>query len=128
MLGQAHAPRRRAFGIAIAASCFLVLPAVGGAESARSGDSGDRLKAENAALASKERSAVLGLYSLDTQLSRAQARLVELKRREAALRREQVVLQAEMKVALSGARVTQRHLASRVRLLFDHGDTSTLEE
>jgi 3D (Asp-Asp-Asp) domain-containing protein len=61
------------------------------------------------------------------QLSRAQARLVELKRQAAALRREQVVLQAEMKVALSGARVTQQHLASRVRLLFDHGDTSTLE-
>ena len=32
-----------------------------------------------------------------------------------------------MKVALSGARVSQQRLASRVRLLFDHGDTSTLE-
>ena len=32
-----------------------------------------------------------------------------------------------MKVALSGARVSQQQLASRVRLLFDHGDTSTLE-
>ena len=32
-----------------------------------------------------------------------------------------------MKVALSGARISQERLASRVRLLFDHGDTSTLE-
>jgi 3D (Asp-Asp-Asp) domain-containing protein len=127
VLGQAHAPRRRAFGIAIAASCFLVLPAVGGAVSSRSGADGDRLKAENASLASKERSAVLGLYALDTELVRAQARLAELERQAAALRREQVVLQAEMKVALSGARTSQNHLASRVRLLFDHGDTSTLE-
>jgi 3D (Asp-Asp-Asp) domain-containing protein len=127
VLGQAHAPRRRAFGIAIAASCFLVLPAVGGAVSSRSGADGDRLRAENASLASKERSAVLGLYALDTELVRAQARLAELERQAAALRREQVVLQAEMKVALSGARTSQNHLASRVRLLFDHGDTSTLE-
>jgi len=127
VLGQAHAPRRRAFGIAIAASCFLVLPAVSGAEQSRSGGAGDRLKAESASLASKERSAVLGLYSLDTQLSRAQAKLAELERQAADLRREQVVLQAEMNVATSGARVSQKHLASRVRLLFDHGDTSTIE-
>jgi cystine transport system substrate-binding protein len=127
VLGQAHAPRRRAFGIAIATSCFLILPAVSGAGPSRSGPSSEGLKAENVALASRERSAVLGLYALDSSLSRARVRLAQLQRQAATLRREQVVLATEMKVALSGARISQERLASRVRLLFDHGDTSTLE-
>ena len=127
MLGQAHAPRRRALGIAVAVSCVLVLPAVGGAEPGRSGPSSDGLKAENESLASRERSAVLSLYALDSRLAHARGRLDELNREAAGLRREQVALAAEMKVALSGARVSQQRLASRVRLLFDHGDTSTLE-
>jgi len=127
VLGQAHAPRRRAFGIAIAASCFLVLPAVGGAGPPRSGGSSASLQAENAALASKERSAVLGLYSLDSQLASAQARLAQLDQQAATLRRERTVLRTELKVALNGAKISQQRLASRVRLLFDHGETSTLE-
>jgi cystine transport system substrate-binding protein len=127
VLGQAHAPRRRAFGIAIAASCFLVLPAVGGAGPPRSGGSSASLQAENAALASKERSAVLGLYSLDSQLASAQAQLEQLDQQAATLRRERTVLRTELKVALNGAKISQQRLASRVRLLFDHGETSTLE-
>src|SRR5262249_47545891 len=116
--GQAHAPRRRAFAIAIAASCVLGLPAVGGAGPARSGPSSSGLKAENVTLAPQEQSALLSLYALDSQLEGARARLLQLQNETAALRREQVVLAAEMKVALSGARVSQRRLASRVRLLF----------
>jgi cystine transport system substrate-binding protein len=85
------------------------------------------LKAQNVALESQERSALLSLYSLDSQLEGARARLVQLQHRAATLRRERVVLAAEMKFALSGARVTQQHLASRVRLLFDRGETSPLE-
>jgi len=127
VLGQAHAPRRRAFGIAVAASCVLVLSAVSGAGPPSSGVPGQSLRAENAALASRERSAVLGLYALDSELARARTRLADLERRADVLRREQVVLQAEMKVAMSGARTSEQRLASRVRLLFDHGETSAIE-
>jgi cystine transport system substrate-binding protein len=124
VLGQAHAPRRRLFGVAVAAAALLALPAVGGAEPPRSEAS---LEAEGAALASRERSAVLGLYALDSQLARGQARLAALERRANRLRREQVALAAEMKVALAGARVSQQRLASHIRLLFDHGRPSVLE-
>jgi 3D (Asp-Asp-Asp) domain-containing protein len=127
VLGQAHAPRRRTFAIAVAASGVLALPAVSGAEPPRSGSSGAALTAENAALESRERSAVLGLYALDTQLARERERLAELERQAARLRQEQVILAAEMKIAIAGQRISQHQLASRVRLLFHNGDTSTLE-
>ena len=127
MLGQAHAPRRRAFGIAVAAACVLALPAVSGAGPSRSGPTSGGLQAQNTALVTREQAALVALYALDSRLEAARARLVQLERQAGALRRQQVVLAAEMKVALSGARVSQQRLASRVRLLFDHGDTSALE-
>src|SRR5262245_30576515 len=105
--------------MALAAFYFLVLAAVGGADPPRSGDSTARLQAENAALASKERSAVLDLYSLDSQLAGAEARLAELRQRAGVLRRQRAILRVELKVALDGARVSQQRLASRVRLLFE---------
>ena len=128
VLGQAHAPRRRAFGIAVAASCFLVLPAVGGAEPSRSAAHDERLKAENAALASQERSAVLEpLRARLAARPRAGEARASSSVRPPTLRREQVVARGRAEGGASGARVSQQRLASRVRLLFDHGDTSTLE-
>jgi 3D (Asp-Asp-Asp) domain-containing protein len=108
----------------MAASFVLVLPAVSGADPLRSNAT---LAAENAALESKSRSAVLGLYSLDSRLASARARLSELQAQAAKLRSERVILRSELKVARVGARVSKRRLAARIRLLFDHGDTSALE-
>jgi 3D (Asp-Asp-Asp) domain-containing protein len=113
--------------MAVTALCVLAIPAVGGAEPPSSRTSPDALRAQNEALASQERSAVLGLYALDSQLARARARLAGLERQAATLRREQATLAVEMKIALAGARVSQQRLGSRLRSLFEHGDTSTLE-
>ena len=70
MLGQAHAPRRRLFGIAVAASCFLVLPAVerSRAVAVRTVERG--LQAENAALASQD---ALGRARASTRSTRSLA-------------------------------------------------------
>ncbi len=124
MLGQAHAPWRRLLGIAVAASFVLALPSVSGADPSRSSAS---LAAENAALQSRSRSAVLSLYALESRLAAARARLEVLEARAARLRRERIALATELKVARVGARQSQERLASRIRLLFDHGDTSPLE-
>ena len=101
VLGQAHAPRRRAFGIAIAASCFLVLPAVGGAGPSRSRtvERGPERRERRARVAR----ALGRAEPLRARLAAsrgARARLAQLQRQAATLRREQVVLAAEMKVAL----------------------------
>jgi len=127
VLGQAHAPRRRLVGVAIVAIGVLALPAVGGAEPPRSGSSRAALEAENTALASRERSAVLSLYAIDSQLARADKRLTQLERQADRLRHEQVRLATELKIAIKGQRVSQRRLASHIRLLFDHGKPSALE-
>jgi 3D (Asp-Asp-Asp) domain-containing protein len=124
VLGQALPPSRRLVGVSLAAFCVLALPAVSGADRPHSTAG---LEAENASLASRQRAATLDLYSLDTRLAEAQARLGQLERQAAGLRRQRVTLRAELNVALAGVRISQRQLASRVRLLFDHGDTSTLE-
>src|SRR5262249_40953430 len=108
-------------------TCVLALPAVSGAGPARSGPTSGSLQAQNASLASQERSAVLDLYALDSRLASADARLTQLRAEAAVLRRQQASLAVELKVARSGARISRQHLADRVRLLFDHGDTSTLE-
>jgi 3D (Asp-Asp-Asp) domain-containing protein len=122
VLGQAHAPWRRLLGVSVAASCVLVLPAVGGADPSRSS-----LEAQNAALESRSRSAVLSLYALDSRLARAHARLDALEAQSAKLRVQRMALARELKVARIGVRVSQQRLASRLRLLFDHGDTSAIE-
>ncbi len=124
MLGQAHSPWRRLLGISIAASFVLALPAVSGADTSRSEAS---LKAQHATLESQARSAALSLYALDSRLATAQARLDELQAQATRLRVERLTLATELRVARVGARVSQQRLASRIRLLFDHGDTSAIE-
>ncbi len=70
---------------------------------------------------------MLSLYALDSRLATARARLVELEAQAAVIRRERATLASELKVARAGAQVSKQRLASRIRLLFDRGDTSALE-
>jgi len=85
VLGQAPAPRGRLLGISAALSCALLLPASG---DAGRGPTAAGLREEHAALESRSRSAVLGLYALDEQLESARARLDSLRARAARLRAE----------------------------------------
>src|SRR5207247_534248 len=124
VLGQAHTPRRRLLGAAVAAIVVLTVPAVGGADPSKTADS---LRRENAHLAEQSRSDVLSLYSLDTHLTAAQSRLAALQAQEAALRAERASLGLQLGVARRGARISQRRLASRLRLLYEQGDVSEIE-
>jgi 3D (Asp-Asp-Asp) domain-containing protein len=111
-------------GIAFVTSLLLVLPAVGGAGTP---DSVDGLRAQNAALESQERSAVLSLYALDSRLAAARGRLAQLESAAERLRLEQLTLTRELQVARDGERVSQRRLAARVRVLYDRGTISALD-
>src|SRR3954454_5222013 len=124
VLGQAHAPWRRLLGTSLAAFGVLALPAVSGADPSRSAVT---LRAENAALASRSRAAALSLYALDSRLAAARTRLGALQLQAGKLRAERRTLAQELRVAQVGARVSQARLASRLRVLFDHSDTSALE-
>jgi 3D (Asp-Asp-Asp) domain-containing protein len=99
----------------------LGLPALAAADRVGS------LQAANARIAAEHRSAVLDLYSLDTRLARAQAQLAALRAREAALESQRASLKLQLHLAHYDAALSQRRLATRIRFLYDHGTTSTLE-
>ena len=124
MLGGAHTPRWGLLGIAAAGCCLLVLPPVSGAGRGRSLD---RLRAQNVNLAARSRSAVLGLYSLDTRLTAAQARLSGLHEAAGRLEAQRALLGREIRLARVDARLSQDRLAARLRFLYDHGSTSSLD-
>ncbi len=111
------------FGLA-AAAAVLAAPAVSGAGPAPPASS---LHAQDAALAAKKRSAVLGLYALDAQLAAARTRLAALQAQLHALRAERTQLRVVLRIARLDARAAQSHLAERLRQLYEQGDVEPLE-
>jgi 3D (Asp-Asp-Asp) domain-containing protein len=124
VLGQAHTPHRRFLPFAAIAVLMLAAPAVGGADPSHTASS---LRAQDTQLAAKSRAAVLGLYSLDQQLSVAQARLATLHARTVSLHGEQTSLAYQLSIARRGAVVAERRLGARLRLLYEQGNVEPLE-
>ena len=78
-------PRRRLLSFGALAVVVLAAPALG---LAGAGHSSASLRAANARLEARSRSAVLELYSLDARLGSAQSRLASLGRQAETLRAE----------------------------------------
>jgi 3D (Asp-Asp-Asp) domain-containing protein len=116
-------PRRRLLSFGAMATVVLAAPALGlaGHHSAAS------LRAANASLEARSRSAVLELYSLDARLGSAQSRLASLGRQADTLRAERASLTAQLAVARRGNRIAQRALAQRLRAVYEQGDVEPLE-
>ena len=112
--------------LAFAAIALAVLaaPTLGLAGSSQSPSA---LRAENAGLEARSRSAVLQLYSLDRQLVLAHARVASLDGQAASLRAERVSLTQQLQVARRGDRIAQQQLARRLRMLYEQGDVEPLE-
>lgn len=124
MLGQAHTPRRRLIPLAALALAVLAAPAMGGANPSQSAPT---LRAQDAAIAAKSRAAVLGLYSLDQRLGAARAKLAALQQQAHSLRAQRASLAHQLNVAKHGTQVSQRHLAERLRVLYEQGNVEPLE-
>ena len=124
MPGRAHTHAARLLGIASAALLVVVLPAYASSNPLGTAAS---LRAQNAGLEAKARSASLGLYSLDARLAGAEVRLATLRARLGRLRAERGVLRRELRIARLGERISQQQLALRVRQLYDEGELSPLE-
>ncbi len=123
VLGQAHTPRRRLLPFVAIAVLVLTASAVGAADASRTSS----LQTRDAQLAAKSRAAVLGLYSLDAQLSAARSRVASLRSQAAALRAEKRSVAQELAIARHGSAVAQRQLATRLRLLYEEGNVEPLE-
>ena len=124
VLGQAHTPRGRFFPLAVVALAVLAAPSVVGANPSQNPTS---LRAKDAAIVAKSRAAVLGLYSLDQQLSGAQSRLAALRVQADSLRLQRKSLRHQLTVAKRSTRISQRDLAERLRMLYEQGNVEPLE-
>ncbi len=107
----------------VACVCMLALPA--GAGAGRPAVAA--LRADDAGLAAKSRGAVLELYSLDARLTAAKGRLATLRAAQGRLLAQRAVLRRALELARTNTRVSQLHLATRLRFIYAHGTTSSLD-
>jgi 3D (Asp-Asp-Asp) domain-containing protein/peptidoglycan hydrolase CwlO-like protein len=70
---------------------------------------------------------VLDLYSLDTRVTDAKQRLAALESATSRLRGQRAALSRELVVAHVDTRLSQDRLASRLRSLYEHGTTTSLD-
>lgn len=124
VLGQAHTSRRRLLPAAAIALVVLVAPAVGLASRVSLHPHHTRLVQS---LASRHRSAVLDLYSLDRGLLVAHGRLIALERRQEALRAQRAALAQGLVVAHRSLRIAQARVARQLRYLYETGTVSPLD-
>jgi 3D (Asp-Asp-Asp) domain-containing protein len=129
VLGDAHPPRGRLLCVFAAAALVVVIPAAAGQpkRTTRPNDSAARLRAENTQLAARARSAVLGLYSLDSRLAAADTRLARLTAEAQGLRTRRAELRQTLKVDRVGEQISEHQLASQLRHLYEQGEPSPIE-
>lgn len=84
------------------------------------------LRAANTALATRSHAALLRLYSLDSQLARAHARLDALTAQVEAVRRERVLTAKRLRIARHDAAAAEAQLGARLRQLYEQGQTDPL--
>jgi 3D (Asp-Asp-Asp) domain-containing protein len=84
------------------------------------------LRAANTALAARSHAALLRLYSLDSQLARAHARLDALTAQAEAVRRERVLTAKRLRIARHDAAAADTRLGARLRALYEQGQTDPL--
>jgi peptidoglycan DL-endopeptidase CwlO len=84
------------------------------------------LRAANTALATRSHAALLRLYSLDSRLARAHARLDALTAQAEAVRRERLLTAKRLRVARHDAAAAEAQLGARLRQLYEQGQTDPL--
>jgi cystine transport system substrate-binding protein len=112
------------YTLAAVALAVLAAPAVSGAINSH-GVAG--LRAHDAALAAKSRSAVLGLYSLDQHLVAAHSRLTTLHAQQESLRVQRAAVAQQLAIAKRGTQLSEARLGARLRLLYEQGNVEPLE-
>jgi 3D (Asp-Asp-Asp) domain-containing protein/peptidoglycan hydrolase CwlO-like protein len=86
----------------------------------------DRLRSQNASLASRAQQALLDLYALESKLGRAERRAAALERRSAALGRREEAAQRQLQVARRDVTEADQRLAQRLQGLYMEGETDPL--
>jgi cystine transport system substrate-binding protein len=106
------------------ASAALVAPAFGGANATHHVGS---LRAQDAQIEARSRSAALSLFALDHRLAVANTQLRNLHQRAQSLESARRVLQLQIRIARHSTAIAQRSLALRLRTLYEQGDVEPIE-
>lgn len=117
---------RAAVAALLGSLLVLLAPAPGGADPSTLRHSADALQAQNEALAQESHSALLELYSLDSQLTSAHAKVDTLRARIADLQRERASARHQLRVVRKVVRVSQRNLERRLIALYEEGEPNPL--
>jgi 3D (Asp-Asp-Asp) domain-containing protein len=104
----------------------IVLPASGAGSGPSLRQQAQRLTQENTAIAARSRASVLTLYALDSRLARTQTQLASLRSQAAALERRRAETRRELAVAKQVFSASQRHLADRLRIVYEQGEADPL--
>ena len=86
----------------------------------------ERLRAQNDGLAARSHAALLELYSLETRLGRAEARVSVLRARRAAVERDELTARHGLELARTDVEEAERRLGNRLRELYMRGEVDPL--
>ena len=118
--------------IRFAATGAIALTALLSATAARADDpatlrsEAERLRAENDSIAARSQSALLDLYSLERRLARAEARVADLRSRDAALARDRAAAQHRLQIARADVAEAERRLGLRLSDLYVQGEVDPI--
>jgi 3D (Asp-Asp-Asp) domain-containing protein/peptidoglycan hydrolase CwlO-like protein len=100
------------------------VPAAGGADpTATFGDRAADLRSANASLASRQSSALLDLYALDSRLAETRSELERLRQQAAVLEKRRADARLRLRIARRALAASQRQLGQRLRTLYVQGET-----
>ena len=105
---------------------MVAVPASGAGSASSLHRQAAQLAQENTVLASRSRAALLTLYALDSRLSRTQAELGDLRTQAAVLARKRAETRQRLALARRVFATAQRHLAERLRVVYEQGDSDSL--
>jgi 3D (Asp-Asp-Asp) domain-containing protein len=84
------------------------------------------LRSENAALTGQERATWLSVVSLGTRLEASRTALTRLSARVRAISSERAEAELRLGIARRALQISERRLATRLRALYEHGETDPL--
>jgi peptidoglycan hydrolase CwlO-like protein len=124
--GDLTSRRGRALALAACLIAAVALPSTGIGSSSSLRQHAQQLAHENDVLASRSRSAVLTLYSLDSRLARTRAELGSLQAEAARVGHERDLTRQRLAIARRTFTAAQRNLAARLRAVYEEGDSDPL--
>jgi 3D (Asp-Asp-Asp) domain-containing protein/peptidoglycan hydrolase CwlO-like protein len=108
------------FAVGVLAVISGAVATAGGAETPTTlQQRADALRHANTSIEGRSHTALLGLYSLDSQLGRAAARLTAMRGQAAQIQRARQAVQRRLGIASHDLRISQRQLALRLHTLYE---------